>query len=293
MKQRIYAGAGGIKLIADVAGNADAPAVILLHGGGQTRHSWSGVMRALVRAGYHVINVDARGHGESDWSDDGVYSIQARALDLLEILQHVNGPVALVGASMGGATALYASCAQTEHPIVARVLVDIVPNPAASGIQRIKEFMHAHLDGFDSIEAAIAAVVAYNPERVRSPDPQGIRKNLRETSTGRLHWHWDPKVLTLDAEEESAALLEAINSAPSNRLKNTLLVRGLRSDVVLDENVVAFRNLLPDLEVFDVEGASHMVAGDKNDVFNAGIISYLQRHLPIVATPIKTQQRIY
>jgi alpha-beta hydrolase superfamily lysophospholipase len=37
--------------------------VILLHGGGQTRHSWSGAAQALAQRGYRVINFDARGHG--------------------------------------------------------------------------------------------------------------------------------------------------------------------------------------------------------------------------------------
>jgi len=74
--------AKGIELVADVAGNPSNPCVILLHGGGQTRHSWGGAMRALVEAGCHVINLDARGHGESAWCPDGMYSVATRSLDL-------------------------------------------------------------------------------------------------------------------------------------------------------------------------------------------------------------------
>lgn len=60
-----YVGAKGVELVGDVGGDSSAPIVILLHGGGQTRHSWGGAMRELVRRGYCVINLDARGYGDS------------------------------------------------------------------------------------------------------------------------------------------------------------------------------------------------------------------------------------
>jgi pimeloyl-ACP methyl ester carboxylesterase len=59
----------------------------------------------------------------------------------------------------------------------------------------------------------------------------------------------------------------------------TLLVRGLKSDMVSDAGVAALRAILPQLEVVDVAGAGHMVAGDRNDAFNAGVIDFLERHL--------------
>ena len=58
--------AHGLSLVGDEGGSPDAPTVLLMHGGGQTRHSWGSTMARLVEQGYHVINIDARGHGESD-----------------------------------------------------------------------------------------------------------------------------------------------------------------------------------------------------------------------------------
>ena len=68
-----WEGADGVMLAADVAGDPDAQTVLLFHGGGQTRHSWGGTLRALVGRGYHVASVDLRGHGDSDWSPGGNY----------------------------------------------------------------------------------------------------------------------------------------------------------------------------------------------------------------------------
>ena len=64
-----------------------------------------------------------------------------------------------------------------------------------------------------------------------------------------------------------------------------LVVRGLKSDVVSDAGIASFRAIVPHLEVADVGGAGHMVAGDRNDAFNDGVIAFLQRHMPVPVAP--------
>jgi len=59
-----------------------------------------------------------------------------------------------------------------------------------------------------------------------------------------------------------------------------LLIRGGFSDIVTDEEVAEMRRLVPQTEVFDVAGAGHMVAGDRNDAFNEGVLTFLRRHHP-------------
>ena len=60
----------GVMLTADVGGDQNHPPVILMHGGGQTRHSSGKAARDLVKMGLYVISLDLRGHGESDWAPD-------------------------------------------------------------------------------------------------------------------------------------------------------------------------------------------------------------------------------
>ncbi|MET0984023.1 MAG: alpha/beta hydrolase [Steroidobacteraceae bacterium] len=280
IKKKQFAGADDVALYGDVGGDPSQPTVVLLHGGGQTRHSWGGAMRALLQAGYHVINYDARGHGESSWPADGSYSVKKRALDLQAVLEHVDAPYALVGASMGGATAMYTACTTTDSRRAALVLVDIVPNPSRAGVKRILNFMSRHLDGFSSVEEAVEAVAAYNPQRPRPPDPNGIRKNLREAPNGKLKWHWDPKLLSINPEVESGTVQAALEHIDPDTFLPTLLIRGLHSDIVAEDGIAELRARIPHLEVIDVAQAGHMVAGDRNDAFNAGIIGYLERHLP-------------
>lgn len=278
IQRHIFVGADGVRLIGDVAGPPGAPLVVLLHGGGQTRHSWSGAMSALLRRGYRVINYDARGHGDSDWSSDGAYDLTDRVNDLRTVLGDTRSGFALVGASLGGATALLALseglCAE------ATVLVDIVPEAEPAGIERIVDFMRGTVGGFATLDEAAAAVAAYNPERPPPDDPSGLMRNLQRGADGRLHWHWDPRIVTEGPASHRARLQQAALAVSTRSPRPLLVVRGLHSDVVSDAGLDQFRRTVPWLDVFDVPGAGHMVAGDRNDVFSAGVIAFLQRHLP-------------
>lgn len=271
---------GGVSLVADVGGPEDAPTVVLMHGGGQTRHSWSGAMKALVERGYRVVNYDARGHGDSSWSEDGAYTLDDRVDDVRAVLRGSSAPFALVGASLGGATAIHAVASGLSAGAV--VMVDIVPDPEPLGIGRITDFMGRHLEGFADLDEAVAAVVAYNPERPRPRDAIGLMRNLRRRDNGRLYWHWDPRILG-DPTGQQAIIRRSAETAAAAGPPPFLLVRGLHSDVVSDAGVQAFRAMMPGLEVVDVAGAGHMVAGDRNDAFNAGVIDFLTRQMPLEA----------
>jgi pimeloyl-ACP methyl ester carboxylesterase len=280
IETRRYRVASGISLTADVAGNPAHPSVILQHGGGQTRHSWGTAVRELVTHGYHVVNLDARGHGESDWAQDGDYSIETLSSDLCTVIATLSSSPALVGASMGAASSLYAVGNSQAQIAAALVLVDLVPRINPAGAAKILAFMSANPNGFANLDEAADAVAAYNPHRPRPKDASGLMKNLRHRDDGRLHWHWDPRfVIQRDAAEPPRALSTLQDAARRVRIP-TLLVRGMQSDVVDEQGVEELKSILPTVEVFDVVGAGHMIAGDKNDAFNHGVLAFLKRRMP-------------
>jgi non-heme chloroperoxidase len=269
----------GVTIAADTWGAPDAPPVLLLHGGGQTRHSWGGTGRALAGEGYHALSLDLRGHGDSGWADDGDYSPQAFVADLLEILQELDQPAALVGASLGGIVSLLALAEAGSSLARALVLVDIVPRIDPQGARRVGAFMQANPDGFASLDEAADAVSAYIPNRPRPLDPSGLEKNLRLGDDGRWRWHWDPAFvsrLRFDPSQRMDALLDA-----ARRLTvPTLVVRGGMSDVVSEEGVREFLELVPHAEYVNVADAAHMVAGDANDAFTNAVVGFLTRVAP-------------
>ena len=104
----VFVGAGGLELRADAFGDRSGPTVLLLHGGGQTRHSWGGTARLLAERGWRAVAVDLRGHGESAWAPDGRYSIDDFAADVVAVAGALGQRPVLVGASLGGVAALVA-----------------------------------------------------------------------------------------------------------------------------------------------------------------------------------------
>lgn len=271
-----FIGANDTQLVGDVGGDPDAPPVILLHGGGQTRHSWRQTMQSMIADRYRVISLDARGHGDSQWSKDGAYSLDLFAEDLRSVLRTLPRKPALVGASLGGLTSLV-MLGEDPEAACALVLVDIVPRSNTSGVERIQAFMRRHLDGFDSLQEVSAAVRQYNPQRQDGND-LGLMKNLRVRDDGRLYWHWDPRFISRIGEVDIAEAQARLDDAASRIKIPTLLVRGMRSDITSDDGVSHFKALMPHLEVCNIADASHMVAGDENDVFAGAVMGFLMRH---------------
>src|SRR5262245_49629006 len=96
-------GAGSFTLRGEILG--DGPPVVLLHGRSATRRNVVQGSRALVKRGYRLISYDARGHGASQPAPS--YEYADLVGDLEAVLDHLElGSVALVGSSMGAATAM-------------------------------------------------------------------------------------------------------------------------------------------------------------------------------------------
>lgn len=278
-------GAEGNKLAADVYGDT-GHAVVLLHGGGQTRHAWRSTADAIARAGMTAYAVDLRGHGDSEWVPSGAYAFHDFAADVREVSntlarRHGTRP-AVAGASLGGIASLTAeggAALAAEPPLFsALVLVDITPRVDASGVAKVQGFMRLHArDGFATVERAADAVAEYLPHRPRPKSNEGLKKNLRLHEDGRWRWHWDPRFLdsrgpdSVDRTERERTLIAAAKA-----LKNpVLLVRGGSSELVQESHAKEFLELVPHASYVDVAGARHMVAGDQNDHFSAAILKFL------------------
>jgi non-heme chloroperoxidase len=276
VRPREFEGANSVRLAADVYGEADRPSIVCFPGAGQTRHAWRRTALRLASLGYYVVSVDLRGHGDSSWASDGDYSIEAFAADVRAMMQALPGPPILLGASIGGIASAIAVGEATSCVARALILVDVVPNMDAAGLDRIRSFMSAGHAGFASVEEASAAVLRYLPgPRLRSSH-RGLKRNLRLGADGRWYWHWDPAFHADSKRRADQGMLARMATAARKIRIPVLIISGSRSEVVNDEGVAQLRQLIPQAQCFQVSGATHMVAGDENDAFNSTVCGFVQ-----------------
>jgi pimeloyl-ACP methyl ester carboxylesterase len=282
-----FIGAVGNKLVADVFGDSGSP-VLLLHGGGQTRHAWHKTAEQIARKGHIAYALDQRGHGDSDWVANGAYEFSDYAADAkvvaAELTRRSGTKPIVIGASLGGIASLLAEGESEDdkgaNAFSALVLVDITPRVEQTGVAKVLGFMREHTkDGFASIAEAAHAVAEYLPQRPRPRSNEGLKKNLRLSPDGRWRWHWDPRFLDgpRAAGADRRALEAALTEAARKIQIPALLVRGASSELVKEAHAKEFLELVPHADYVDVSGARHMVAGDRNDHFSAAVISFIGR----------------
>ena len=192
-----------------------------------------------------------------------------------------------MGASLGGIASLVAVAGRRRpgRLRIELVLVDVAHQIEQTGRDRIGAFMGARPDGFESLDEVADAIAAYNPHRPRPTDLSGLEKNLRQRDDGRWVWHWDPRFLTgvrgsVDETRASFVNPGALGRAAESLVIPTLLVRGRSSDLLSEDGAQEFLELVPHAEFADVAGAGHMVAGDRNEVFNGAVLGFFARHRP-------------
>ena len=277
--------APGLTLQGDIFGH-EGPPVILLHGGGQTRHSWRKTAEALAKSGFRALPFDQRGHGDSDSPGDRRFTFFEYAADshalALAVAERMGHKPAVVGASMGGLSSLMATALAPRNPYAALVMVDVTPRLDPNGVAAVQGFMRAKArEGFATVEEAAAAIAAYLPYRPKPQSLDGLRKNLRKATDGRLYWHWNPDFLDgpYPIETDRIGVETAALAAAGQLAIPALLVRGAASELVRPEQAEEFLRLAKGSEFVDVADARHMVAGDSNSVFTSSVVDFLKRKL--------------
>ena len=270
--------AGEVTLRYTEWGNPEAPSLLLLHGFAQTAHAWDLVALGLADR-FHIISLDQRGHGDSDWSPSGDYSPEAQQRDLDAVADHLGGgPVIPIGLSMGGRNA-YSFASRRPESVRALVVVDTGPRTMRSGRSRIRNFVTMP-DVLDSFEEFVERVHAYVPHRSMEQIRLSLLNNIRQTEDGKWTWKYDrllrdPGYRGPAIDEEKAWSMWSSIKCP------TLIVRGSESDVLDAESVREMVDRLRGTTSVDVPEAGHLVPGDNP----AGFVSMVRPWLEALDAP--------
>ncbi|MBK6320528.1 MAG: alpha/beta hydrolase [Dehalococcoidia bacterium] len=265
---------GNLKLSYQEWGNPQAQPIIMLHGFGVSGHMFD-EFAGRMQDRYRLIALDQRGHGDSDWAEDGDYTRTAFVEDL-EGFRHELGidRFILMGHSMGGLNSVTYTNRYPQH-VSALVLVDVGPESAKEGVDNIVRFTR----GPDELEFEEFVELAhrFNQRRTLENIRERMRHRLKPTETGKYTWKFDKRFRQPDsglriggeaANDDSWALFRGVR-VPA------LLVRGSESDVLSQEVAERAASEMPRARLIVIPGAGHSVPGDSPDAFTDGVREFL------------------
>jgi len=252
-------------------GTAGEPPMLLLHGGAQTAHSWDEVAPDFARD-HHVLALDQRGHGDSEWSPDGRYRRDDFVADIRAFLDDRDWPAAtIVALSLGGLNAM-AFAARYPDRITGLVVVDVAPTISSAGGQAIATQLGVR--EFATFEEAVERAHGFNPRRSLENIRTRLQHSLRQNAEGRWIFKFDTRIGSGGLESDFERLWDAVREMRCP----TLLVRGAQSAILARETAARFLRALPGSSVVEVPGAGHSVMGDNPAGFILAVRPFLVRH---------------
>ncbi len=258
-------------------GAADAPAIVLLHGGHQSAHSWDLVSLHLARQ-YRVLALDQRGHGDSEWSRDVSYSNHEMALDAEAFIQAMGliRPL-VIGHSMGGRNAMLMT-RRDPSKLRALALVDIGPELSGRGREVIAGFVNAN-EEFDNLEHFVANVRKYDPYRSREHIERTVKYNMLERADGKYISKCDGNPRRLGIIRGQSPLENITLDDARVFALPVLVVRGANSNILTAEAAERFRDALPHGTLVTVPDCGHNVHGQNTKGFIAAIAGFLEMNV--------------
>jgi esterase len=245
-------------------GDPAAPPVLLLHGGNQSSHSWDLVSLHLAGQ-YHVYALDQRGHGDSEWSREMDYSVDAMVADVLAFLadQRLEEPI-VFGHSMGGWNTMYTA---VSSPGFARalVLVDVAPELSDEGTKVVRDFVVHNIE-FDDLNVFLDNVVKYDPFRSREHIERTVKYNLLVRADGKYVSKCDHRRYGTAAPVGTPRSVLGLDDVRTIGCP-VLVIRGGESRVLAADAAERFVQALPEGRLVTVPDVGHNVHGGNTSGF--------------------------
>jgi pimeloyl-ACP methyl ester carboxylesterase len=254
-------------------GTAGKTPLICLHGHTGQAHIWDEFAEAM-REHYHVLAVDQRGHGESEWTSSG-YARDRFVEDLSAFVDALGlSRFIIVGLSMGGWNSLLYTM---DHPerVERIVIVDIAPESNPIYLQARQKLPPTPME-FTSLEAAVDWMRGGNPWASDARLRQDAEDKMRMREDGQWTWKADISLFdTWSPDMTDPVLIGRYWKAMEEITCPILEVRGSGSNLVSDETIQRMQRVGKQFTSIDVAGAGHVVTVDKPQEFIQATRSFL------------------
>ncbi|MFN8521584.1 MAG: alpha/beta hydrolase [Chloroflexota bacterium] len=262
-----FAQVNGLRLHYVDWGTAGRPPLLLLHGLAVHARSWDHQAERLS-AGFHVVAMDQRGHGDSDRPPPRDYATAHYVADMVGIEDALGWrKMSVIGQSMGGHNGMLFAM---DHPdrVERLVISDVEP---VFRYDLLGPTRHAtELPVYARLEDLIEEYRRRAPNTDDATHRRRAEHATRALPDGRL---------TLKYDVNAPRNWDAVDLWP--RLREircpTLVLRGEISPVLRQEDAERMAATIPDCRLVVIPGAGHSVASDNPDFFFDTVSRFLRQ----------------
>jgi len=269
-----YLNVNGIRLHYLDWGNFRLQPILLLHGFMAHAHVWDDFAQTF-RTRYHVIALDQRGHGESQWSEDGAYSLDDHFSDIANLIELLDlKGLILVGHSMGGRNALfYTAC--SPNRVEQLILADIRPGNDSKSSKALKNLINHIPLQVDSVEEVVKKVRTLSPYLSKEICHHIVAHGFKKMPNGKMAPKFDVRMIQqlekLDYDTED------LWPFLKNIICRSLVIRGKRSSFLSQKVAQKICRFIPNAELREIPESTHFPAQENPIVFNNVISDFLNQ----------------
>lgn len=255
-------------------GNTDKPDLVMIHGLRGHAHSWDDVSAAVCQD-YHVMALDQRGRGETDWAKDGDYSTDAYVADVDGFCTALGlDKFILMGHSMGGRNAM-TFAGKYPHRLEKLIIVDMGPETDPRGGKRISQEIIDVPEEFDTFDAVVEYMMKQNRFASETVMRRRLQYATKELPNGKTGWRYDLAIREARRNPQPAAPQTDLWPVLAQITCPTLVVRGMDTDLLPEAVAQRMTKDLPQGQLVEIPRAGHMVFEDNPEDFITGLRRFL------------------
>ncbi|OIP31233.1 MAG: hypothetical protein AUK23_07330 [Deltaproteobacteria bacterium CG2_30_43_15] len=255
-------------------GNYGHQPMLLLHGFLSHAHAWDD-FALNSRYRFHVIALDQRGHGESEWSREAAYTLDDHIVDIARFVEALNlTKLILIGHSMGGRNALFYTACISQN-VERLILVEARPGnspPASEALKHLLDNLPLQANSLNEVVRAVQAIYPYLSWEICH---QMAGHGFRQTADGMFVPRDDIRMI--QQSEQSGYFIEDIWPFLKNIPCPTLVVRGKESPFLSQEDAEEMCRLIPKAEWREIPEATHMPVQENPNAFYR-VVSHFLNH---------------
>jgi len=268
-----YLSVNGLRLHYLDWGQEGKQTMLLLHGFTTLSHAWD-MFAPAFRDRYHVLAMDQRGHGDSQWSYDATYTAEDHLVDIAGFVDALKlDKFVLVGHSMGGRNAImYTAC--FPEKVTRLILIDSRPDNNPKGSEALRQLLTAIPDEISSVDELAPELKRLYPYLSPEMCLHLAHHGLREVENGKFRPKYDLRMRSQSARagygvSELWLFFELITCP-------ILIIRGTESPILSLEAAQRMCWANPRARLAQIEGASHMVPQENPAAFEEAVRGFLE-----------------